>query len=253
MQQTANNGPIGLPEYADAARYDIENVWAADDDFYLDLAKQIGGPVLDVACGTGRLTRAIAEAGIDVVGTDVTLAMLERARQKQPDLGIEWIHADCRTMALGRQFQLLVMTAHAFQHMLTDDDIASFLQRAQAHVIDGGTLAFETRVLANRTYITSPEWQPAGNTTLPDGSILANEMRSVYDQKTSWDTIDFRATNQTSGESDLSQTILRYIPQAELNAMLATAGFDIEAQYGFWDKSPYGEDSKELITLCRKR
>ena len=71
-----------LDEYDDPVMYDIENRWAADDDFYLEIAQQVGGPVLDVACGTGRLTRAIAEAGIEVVGTDLSLPMLNHARQR---------------------------------------------------------------------------------------------------------------------------------------------------------------------------
>ncbi len=72
----------GLPEYADAEEYDTDNTWGPDDDFYLELARDIGGPILDVGCGTGRLTIAMAEAGLDVTGLDVTPEMLERAREQ---------------------------------------------------------------------------------------------------------------------------------------------------------------------------
>jgi 2-polyprenyl-3-methyl-5-hydroxy-6-metoxy-1,4-benzoquinol methylase len=69
-----------LQEFTNPVLYDAENGWGADDDFYLDLAQRVGDPVLDVACGTGRLTRAIAQEGLHVTGMDIMPAMLERAR-----------------------------------------------------------------------------------------------------------------------------------------------------------------------------
>lgn len=62
-----------LQEFTHPELYDAENGWDADDDFYLQLAKQLGGPVLDVACGTGRLTRAIAEAGLSGNGPKIDI------------------------------------------------------------------------------------------------------------------------------------------------------------------------------------
>ena len=107
-----------LQEFRHPELYDAENRWDADDDFYLQLARRIGGPVLDVACGTGRLTRAIAEAGLNVTGVDMMLPMLERARQLSAHLAISWVHADCRTLTLPQRFKLAVMTGHAFQNLL---------------------------------------------------------------------------------------------------------------------------------------
>src|ERR1051326_443904 len=85
-----------LQEFSNPDLYDAENRWSADDEFYLNLALQIGGPILDVACGTGRLTRAIAEKNINVTGIDIMSGMLARARLLSEKLNIEWIQADCR-------------------------------------------------------------------------------------------------------------------------------------------------------------
>ena len=73
-----------LQEFTNPVLYDAENHWSTDDDFYLVLTQQVGGPVLDVACGTGRLARAIAQAGLQVTGMDIMPAMLERARALSP-------------------------------------------------------------------------------------------------------------------------------------------------------------------------
>lgn len=77
-----------LQEFRYPELYDAENGWEADDDFYLQLAQQTGEPVLDVACGTGRLARAIAESGLSVTGVDVMEPMLDRARQLSAHLTI---------------------------------------------------------------------------------------------------------------------------------------------------------------------
>jgi len=136
--------------YTDAETYDAENQWADDDEFYLALAKEIGGPVLDVGCGTGRLTCAIAAAGLEITGFDLSPEMLARARSLAG--GIEWIEGDGRSMHLGRRFRLILMTGHAFQHLLTVRDLHAFFERMREHLRHDGTLAFETRNYAAKTF-----------------------------------------------------------------------------------------------------
>src|SRR6476646_2399615 len=97
-QESPTDGFSDYIEYTGAEEYDHENVWGAADDFYLALAKEIGGPVLDVASGTGRLTRASAAAGIETVGIDLGREMLDRARSLDTTGAVEWICGDVRTM-----------------------------------------------------------------------------------------------------------------------------------------------------------
>jgi 2-polyprenyl-3-methyl-5-hydroxy-6-metoxy-1,4-benzoquinol methylase len=118
-----------LHECTNPALYDAENRWGAADDFYLALTQQVGGPVLDVACGTGRLTRAIAQTGLPVTGMDIMPAMLERARAWSHPLLITWIQADGRTFTLAQPLRSVLMTGHAFQNVLTDADQDAFLAR----------------------------------------------------------------------------------------------------------------------------
>ena len=68
-----------LQEFTNPALYDAENRWDVADDFYLALAQQVGGPVLDIACGTGRLARAIAQTGLHVTGMDIMPEVVYKA------------------------------------------------------------------------------------------------------------------------------------------------------------------------------
>src|SRR6187549_2646371 len=99
-----------LELYEDAAFYDEE--FATRDrevPFFRKWAMRAGGPVLEVACGTGRLSLPLARDGLDIVGLDVSRQMIERARMKSvaEGLHVEWLEQDCRSMRLSRQFAFI--------------------------------------------------------------------------------------------------------------------------------------------------
>lgn len=243
--------PQGLPEYEDAEAYDEENPWHVSDDFYLELATQIGGPVLDAGCGTGRLTRAIAEAGLEVTGLDITAGMLERARTLDKENRVEWLHADARTMQLGRTFRLIIMTGHAFQHLLTDDDISAFLQRAREHLQEDGYLAFETRNYAAKTYPSYDEptyWYSIEDSQGRDVDIY---LAARYDPETGIEHLIGERRVRETGERQREESTLRFVSLEHLNEMLDRHGFSIVEQYGTWSKAPVGEDKPEFISICR--
>lgn len=80
--------PDNHAEYDDPLTYDLENLdFAPEGPFYLALAREMGGPALELGCGTGRFTIPLAQAGIDVTGLDLAAAMLDRAREKAGDRG----------------------------------------------------------------------------------------------------------------------------------------------------------------------
>ena len=241
-----------LQEFANPALYDAENCWGASDDFYLDLAQQAGGPVLDVACGTGRLTRAIALAGLAVIGIDIMPDMLDRARVLSPQPTIPWIQADCRTFTLAQQFRCMLMTGHAFQNLLTDADQDAFLARAFAHLTVGGILAFETRNLQGRTYGTTSDSRLWRSFQDPAGQWIDVWVASRFDPQTMVDHVQLVRKVRATGETWPSQIALRYIDREALNQRLVAHGFTVVAQYGDWSKAPYTPSSSEIITICRR-
>jgi SAM-dependent methyltransferase len=238
-------------EYTGAADYDHENVWGADDDFYLALAKEIGGPVLDVACGTGRLTRAIAAAGFETVGIDLGREMLDRARSLDTDGAVEWIFDDVRTMELNRRFRLILMTSHGFQHMITAADLEALFARIREHLESEGVFAFETRDYTAKTFGGSEEptlWRSYQDA---DGRWVDVLIGARFDESTGIEHLKEIRVVRESGEREHLTFALRYIPVNELNELLRTQGFEIVGQYGDWNKGPVGPAQPEVITICR--
>ena len=104
-----------------AELYDFLNPWTHQDDFYLAQARRLGGPVLDLGCGTGQLAVRIAEEGIEVVGAEPAAGMIGVARARAGGERVEWVQSSGEALELGRRFRLVYMTGHAFQAVPTDE------------------------------------------------------------------------------------------------------------------------------------
>lgn len=133
-----------LLEYTDVVIYDAEieaetkDPFMPDGPFYLSLARQLGGKVLELGCGTGRYTIPLAERGVDITGLDIMPQMLKRAKSKARSLSIRWIEEDVRTFHLNEPFNLIIETGGTFQHLLTRADQEAMLQRVHEHLKQDG-------------------------------------------------------------------------------------------------------------------
>ena len=132
------NVPDNLEEFGDPPNYDIEDGErsAPRIAFYCNFAKTVGGPVLEIACGSGLVTIPIASTGLDVTGSDLAHSMLERARQKaeRQNLTICWVEADARSFDLGKQYQFILLTGIAFQAFLRREDQEALLASVKRHL-----------------------------------------------------------------------------------------------------------------------
>src|SRR5262245_23167243 len=157
-----------LEEFADPHAYDIEDNSDTGVAFYTALAHETGGPALEIACGTGRVSIPIARLGVAVTGLDIVPGMLELARSKSAGLRTRWVEGDARTFDLGEQFRLIFITGNAFQAFLTRADQEALLERVRAHLHDEGLFAFETRNPRWATRETSgeeSEWRTSEHNT----------------------------------------------------------------------------------------
>jgi SAM-dependent methyltransferase len=241
-----------LQEFTNPALYDAENQWDADDDFYLALAQRVGGPVLDVACGTGRLARAMAQSGLQVTGMDIMPVMLEWARVQSQQLPVTWVEADCRDFRLTQRFRCVLMTGHAFQNLLTDADQHAFLAQVFEHLAVGGTFAFETRNLCGKNYGNTSDYTLWRSFQDQRGQWIDVWVASRFDVQTMIDHVQLMRQVRQTGENHPSKIALRYIAIEELNRRLAEHGFTIVAQYGDWGHAPYLPSSSEIITVSRR-
>ena len=118
-----------------------------DVPFYVQQALASGGPVLELGSGTGRVALALAAAGIEVHGVDVSPRMVQRAQEKAEAAGLadacRFQQGDMRTVRLDKRFPLVIMPFRSFQNMLSVDDQRAALATVKAHLEAGGCLAFD--------------------------------------------------------------------------------------------------------------
>ena len=266
-----------LEEFSDPHTYDLEDSSDIGVAFYTALAQETGGPVLELACGTGRVSLPIARLGFPVTGLDIVPGMLERARSKSTGLPTRWVEGDARTFDLGEHFHLIFMTGNAFQAFLTRADQDALLARVRAHLHPTGLFAFETR---------NPRWRtlpPAAQTASmerahPDGEGLfafletragEEHLRTYADQSgrevrvsntqfydhvaqvLHWTTYR-RRREGAEPKTIVTRIAVRYTFPQELAALLHYNCFTLLRQYGDWNLEPLTTASPSIIVVCGK-
>jgi SAM-dependent methyltransferase len=115
-----------------------------DVDFYRGLAREAGGPVLELGCGTGRVLLPIARDGIACTGLDSSEAMLEELRRKNPPENLRLVAGGMESFDLAPdRFALIFSAFRAFQHLLTIEDQLACLDAVRRHLAPGGLFAFD--------------------------------------------------------------------------------------------------------------
>ncbi|MEQ2527343.1 class I SAM-dependent methyltransferase [Robertmurraya yapensis] len=249
-----------LEGYRDADTYDLLNdLSEIESKFYFDLASLQGGPILDVACGTGRFTIPLAERGFDITGLDITPEMLQLAKQKAERLNVSvnWVHADARQFELSRKYRFIFTTGNSFQHFLDRASVDGLLGSVYRHLDEDGVFAFESRNPTSSILMADEEVEKdAGSWTDNDGYQCSSTYRRTYDHKSQLEHYIF--TNRRWKEfSKVVETIepfvLRYFFPQELESLLFYNGFELVEMYGNFDKSPFQADSPLMVCICRKR
>jgi ubiquinone/menaquinone biosynthesis C-methylase UbiE len=240
------------PAYGDealAALYDALNTWAPSDDFYLDHILQAAS-ALDVGCGTGELLCRARQAGHtgDLVGVDPAYGMLAAASAKRDD--ITWLQSYAQALDIGRTFELVTMTGHAFQVLLDDHDTRAALAGFHRHLAPGGRLVFETRNPAARAW---ERWTPAKTRTTAR-SPAGEDFDVFYDLRDTRepDLVDFVATyhSEVTGNAYTSASTLRFVDPNHLHSLVTGAGFRIEGWFGDWDRGEVSSASPEVIVVA---
>lgn len=251
----ATLSPINVDEYTDPALYDLENQgFEPAGPFYLTLAQQLGGAVLEIGCGTGRYTIPLAEQGIDITGLDLVPEMLAWANAKAGTRAIPWVQADARDFQLGRKFSLIFESGAMFQHLLERSDQEQMLACVRAHLTDEGHFVVTLPIYGADWMATVEEEQSWFSYTMPAGVEVQVSGTQHYDpaRQVKLETA-YRRWRDASGTEivKVAPLSLRQTFPAEMEILLQANGFALVQRYGGWDFTPFRADSRLLICLCR--
>jgi len=214
--------------------------WSAglveDIPFYVSLAKEAEGPVVELAVGTGRVAIPVAQAiGRRVIGIDVSPAMLEKAREavKAAGVDVELREGDMRELELDEPAALIYSPFRSLLHLPTWHDRRRVFERVAASLEPGGRLAWNVfafdHAIASRLDGRRQE-EPVPHTL----------RYAVGDSRT--DII------LDSGAS----TSLWWTTKNEWLGLIDVAGLEVEALYGSFEREPVDDESREFVWVARK-
>jgi ubiquinone/menaquinone biosynthesis C-methylase UbiE len=226
--------------------YDAANPLGEDGHFYLALAGRPPRSVLDLGCGTGALCCALAERGHAVTGVDPAGAMLDVARRKLYAEQVEWVESTAQSYRSHRRFDLIVMTGHAFQALLTDRDILAVLKAMRIHLNEGARAAFETR---NPQIDWAADW--AGRRrelSMPSGEAVVETLEVTGSDG---EFISFRTSYRFPQRTLVTNSMLRFARREHIEALIDRAGLAVEQVCGDWNSNPFdAERSREIVFLA---
>lgn len=230
--------------------YDLENDGGADLDYCIAFAEGALS-VLDLGCGTGQVAVALAP-GRKVTGVDPASAMLDVARRRPGGDSVEWVEADARHVRLGKKFDLVLLTGHAFQVFLTSEDQRAVLATIAAHLAPEGRFIFDSRNPAARAWLN---WVPE-KSQRPVGHPSLGAVQSWNDA--AWDEATGVVTYEThykasDGRRFHAESKIAFPDKDTLALMLEEAGLVADRWLGNWHGAPWTLTSREIIPIGRLR
>jgi SAM-dependent methyltransferase len=250
---------MSTPEYDSfAAFYDLEYGHKENDlDFYLDVAEEIGGPVLEIGVGTGRVAMDLAINGFDVVGIDNSPEMLKLARNNIDQLEhdvtskIELQCADMKDFYLDQKFPLAIIPFRAFLHNLTIDDQLATLDNIKKHLTPDGVLVLDIFVPLYNV-ISQDVWHDKieQDELAQDESGISLDIKVEHKVAEQLLTIENTYVNSNDNSTHSAVMTYRYVFRYEMEVLLRCAGFTVTDVYGGFDNEPYDFKSGIMVFIA---
>jgi len=228
-----------------------------DVPFWIDLAKEFGPSVLELACGTGRVTIPVFESGVAVDGFDFSESMLSLARRhaEEKSLKIKFLQGDLRSLPFKDQYDLMYLPTATVSHLLTRPDVEAFLAGARRGLRSSGMLALD---MHNPMRIFLKSWplgpDPPERSFTHHGSGETIRIRTTHEYFT--DTQIFIARNHytfADGSTREGDIVLHLYFPAEMQNLLHYNGFDVWRAYGDYTRKEFGSESERYVILARPR
>jgi SAM-dependent methyltransferase len=241
--------------------------WPGEIEFYRELGAQAqarGQSVLEVACGTGRVAVRLAEDGIDVVGLDLSPAMLSIAQEKRAGMdNVRWVQADMRAFELSELFGLAIIPGHSFQNLLTPGDQVAALTAIRRHLIPGGILVVHldhqsVDWLGALTGDRGGVFETAGTFCHPrTGRQIRISRAWSYEpatqtavSQTIWEALD--ATGAVVERWESGPLRFHCLFRFEMDHLLARTGFAMDVVYGDFHRGTLRDDSSEMVWVAER-
>jgi SAM-dependent methyltransferase len=249
--------------FDDPILYDWDYRRRRDDvRFYGTLADERGGPVLDLACGTGRLLLPLARAGHTVVGVDRSRPMLARAAARIARLAPPLrrrtlvVQGDLRALGFRRRFQLAIAAFHSIQHLHGDAELGAFFEGAARALRPGGWLAFDTFAPDARFLARDPaaRWAPTRFRHPATGQLTTTwethrQRGRILAMTFHYQSVDARGRRR--GAARRVRLDHRLLGPGEVEALLARAGLTLIATWGGFDGRPLDGETEQHVYLAR--
>lgn len=237
--------------------YDLD-LQGYDDDvaLYRLLAKRSTGSVLELGCGTGRISLALADDGHDVVGVDMSDGMLEVAKRHTCADKVRWIHGDMRALDLDREFDLVLVPLGGLQHMEEIDDLVATMVAIERHLAPGGVAVVDVEAPLAEDFTSGSqplvehwtrEWQsqpddvPAMVSKLVQVEVWAAQARRAVTWHFDVQGSDISLRRVTA------KFVLRTITYGELELAGRLAGLQLSAAWGDYEMTPYDDRGERLV------
>lgn len=253
----------------DARFYDLDprEFLKTDIPFYLRFAAKKNGPILELACGTGRITVPLAEAGHDVWGLEYSETMLEQFRNKLTGLAketadkIHLVQGDMRHFQLDREFPLVILPCRSFQLLYDEEKENACLKCIYSHLTGNGYFIIDIgNFISNKgkeaEWISGEEFFDWENSDPKTGDKIQRthvkkeidkERQIIYPHKT------FRITKPDGTvEKVVKRSPFKYFFEDQVRSLLAANGMKIIEEMGYYDGRPINEKNSEFLFVCQK-
>lgn len=261
-EETRSRGAYNLfSTTAELYDFDVRGMGGTDVDFYLEYARRLGSPILELACGTGRVTIPIAEAGYEICGVDLSTAMLGVLETKLRNTSqavrrrIAVVQADMASFDVEQRFALVIIPFRGFQALTDYASARSCLLNVRDHLVRGGRFVFDVFRTAgglDRSWIGGEytDWvyrDPATGRTLR----RKGRRRDIdTENQVMYSDVIYEIVEPDGRQERLVDPLsLKYWYQYQLEVLLITTGFRVEAVYGYYNRAPAGS-GPELIFDC---
>jgi SAM-dependent methyltransferase len=234
--------------------YDAEHRELRDDiEFYVDLATEADGPVLEVGCGTGRVYLELLRAGVDADGIDRSAGMLDRLREKARDecLDPNVRRADVTAFEADREYALVVVPFRAFLHLTSLDEQRAALERIRESLAPGGRLAFNVFAPDFDVICDYSEEQEA--TFERDGEEYRMVSETTFVDEVECVTREHRRLFDGDDELVAEQSFELHLAfKRELELLLEVTGFADWQVFGGFDRDELASTDQEMVWVAER-